>query len=124
MNELLFNLNSIMAAESDLPPALKTRLLKKGISLSDSNPTISSPPVTTDGTKCPNLVNPYHECTDYCRERWGSNATTMASTTVSNASTMASTTVSKESKVVHHIVMMYVYCPDIGHLSICYGPPL
>ncbi|XP_019851959.1 PREDICTED: uncharacterized protein LOC100639908 isoform X2 [Amphimedon queenslandica] len=45
---------------ADLPPALRQRLLKKGI--------IDTPP---SPSSCPNAVNPYHECTDYCRQRYG-----------------------------------------------------
>lgn len=58
------------ASSSNLPPALKARLLKKGISLGDS--TISAgPALKSDINPCPNKSNPYHECTDYCKERWG-----------------------------------------------------
>ena len=46
---------------ADLPPALRQRLLKKGI-LETQRETSSS---------CPNMVNPYHECTDYCSQRYG-----------------------------------------------------
>jgi polyglutamine-binding protein 1 len=50
---------------ADLPPALQAKLAKRGIIQ-------SQPGTTTKGhDACPNLVNPYHECTDYCTERRG-----------------------------------------------------
>lgn len=55
-----------------LPPALKARLLKKGILESSS----SSSPSSSSVSGCPNAVNPYHECSDYCRERWGGGGAT------------------------------------------------
>ncbi|XP_065909601.1 polyglutamine-binding protein 1-like [Dysidea avara] len=49
-----------------LPSALQERLLKRGIiSREDVEEDTSAP------TGCPNKINPYHECTEYCYDKYG-----------------------------------------------------
>ncbi len=39
--------------------------------------------------ECPNTTNPYHECTDYCKERWvSSNSIYLGSTGKNDPSMM------------------------------------
>ena len=73
---------------ADLPPALRQRLLKKGI--------IDTP---SSSSSCPNTANPYHECTDYCRMRYEEGV----------ASKPTAATAPKLPKVILINALLYVY---------------
>ncbi|XP_068758461.1 polyglutamine-binding protein 1-like [Montipora capricornis] len=57
-----------------LPPALQARLAKRGIIQNDKEKLNGSPKVDGPVKGCPNTVNPYHTCVEYCRKRYGENA--------------------------------------------------
>jgi len=55
-----------------LPPALQARLKKRGI-VTEEPEVKAPPPENSDVIRkgCPNTSNPFHECSDYCLQRWG-----------------------------------------------------
>ncbi|CAB4011755.1 polyglutamine-binding 1-like [Paramuricea clavata] len=59
-----------------LPAALQARLAKRGLIKTDEPEKENTDANQVSSGKCPNTSNPYHECSEYCRKRWGSPAET------------------------------------------------
>lgn len=57
-----------------LPAALQARLAKRGIIQKDKEKVNVSSQIDGPVNGCPNIVNPYHTCVEYCTKRYGENA--------------------------------------------------